>query len=329
MNKYSFKILELISLYKSTSEYYLKAKMVLQDEIVRIELEMDQETYEQIQQFIILEEKARFRISLRPKLDPFQHKYIGVMTKTSKSIVESYHFYCSRKFVSIINQLNLIETTTDLARIKNLKYEIETKKKKTSVKAVKHPPIKVFDRQAIKLLAPYAKPVSVIGLALVLFFITFQSLIPLFADNAIKGIQASVNGQYVMVSEKKSESVKGKIEGDSEFLHQLKERTRDVNGIFEIETTSINSLPEGYAAITIADGPSKYTKEIVDILVAHNVKATFFFTGKNSLLFSEEVQYARNQQMAVGLHSLDHKDQTTISSQEQLEDLQLGIDALT
>src|SRR5690606_30414892 len=316
MNKYSFKILELISVYKSTSEYYLKAKMVLQDEIVRLELEIDQETYEQIQQYIILEEKARYRISLRPKLDPFQQKYIGFMTKTSKSMVESYHFYCSRKFVAIINQLNLMETANDLARIKNVKYEIETTKKKTSVKAVKHTPIKVYNRQAIKLLAPFVRPVSAIGLALFLFFITFQSLIPLFPDNAVKGIRASVNGQPVMASEKKSESVKGKIEVDSEFLHQLKERTREVNGIFEVETTSINSLPECYAAITIDDCPSKYTREIVDILVAHDVKATFFFTGKNSLLFSEEVQYARNQQMAVGLHSLDHKDQTTISSQE-------------
>lgn len=45
------------------------------------------------------------------------------------------------------------------------------------------------------------------------------------------------------------------------------------------ENEFLYSLPKGYVALSFDDGPSKYTKEIVDILVEHKVVATFYSLG--------------------------------------------------
>ncbi|WP_148434602.1 polysaccharide deacetylase family protein [Gracilibacillus massiliensis] len=47
------------------------------------------------------------------------------------------------------------------------------------------------------------------------------------------------------------------------------------------------SLPYGYTTITFSDGPSRYTKEFVVILVEYNTKTTFFFMEKNIYLFGQ------------------------------------------
>ena len=47
---------------------------------------------------------------------------------------------------------------------------------------------------------------------------------------------------------------------------------------------------EKIAYITFDDGPSKYTKQIVDILDENNVKGTFFMLNDNMIVFKNVVQ---------------------------------------
>ncbi|WP_127531311.1 polysaccharide deacetylase family protein [Paenibacillus kobensis] len=72
-------------------------------------------------------------------------------------------------------------------------------------------------------------------------------------------------------------------------------------------------LPNGYVALTFDDGPSAYTKQIVDVLKDEGVAGTFFFVGKNADRFEEEVGYAVEHGMAVGNHSWDHSQLTDLS----------------
>lgn len=46
----------------------------------------------------------------------------------------------------------------------------------------------------------------------------------------------------------------------------------------ELEDRVSYGLPKGKVALTFDDGPSQYTKEIIDILREYNVGATFFFS---------------------------------------------------
>ena len=63
---------------------------------------------------------------------------------------------------------------------------------------------------------------------------------------------------------------------------------------------------EKVAYITIDDGPSKYTNQILDILNDNNVKATFFMLNDNMKLHKDEVKRMVNEGHGVGFHGVSH-----------------------
>lgn len=65
-------------------------------------------------------------------------------------------------------------------------------------------------------------------------------------------------------------------------------------------------IPKGYVALTFDDGPSKYTKHIVDILRKYRVHATFFFQGGYAQGSQYLVKYAAKYNMSVQNHSWTH-----------------------
>ena len=58
--------------------------------------------------------------------------------------------------------------------------------------------------------------------------------------------------------------------------------------------------------LTFDDGPSIYTKEILDILKRYNVKATFFVTGMNTPLYDEYLQKILDDGHSLGIHTYSH-----------------------
>lgn len=59
--------------------------------------------------------------------------------------------------------------------------------------------------------------------------------------------------------------------------------------------------------LTFDDGPSKYTEEILDILDAYDVKATFFVLGKESDYSIELLREIARRGHTIGMHSYSHK----------------------
>lgn len=76
------------------------------------------------------------------------------------------------------------------------------------------------------------------------------------------------------------------------------------------------SLPEGYVALTFDDGPSSYTRQLVDILVKEGVAANFLFIGVNVSRNPGAVRYTDEHGMPVGNHSWDHSDMTANPAEE-------------
>lgn len=70
-------------------------------------------------------------------------------------------------------------------------------------------------------------------------------------------------------------------------------------------------------AITFDDGPSKYTKEIVDILQHYHVGGTFFFVGTQVKRFPEAVKYVSDQGLAIGNHSMTHSNLQKLTAERQ------------
>lgn len=61
------------------------------------------------------------------------------------------------------------------------------------------------------------------------------------------------------------------------------------------------------AYITIDDGPSKYTNQILDILDSNKIKATFFMIDGNMKKRPREVQRISQDGHGVGFHSVSHE----------------------
>ena len=60
-------------------------------------------------------------------------------------------------------------------------------------------------------------------------------------------------------------------------------------------------------ALTFDDGPSEpYTGQVLDILQARGVKATFFLVGENALRFPDSVRREAALGMEIGNHSMTH-----------------------
>lgn len=58
--------------------------------------------------------------------------------------------------------------------------------------------------------------------------------------------------------------------------------------------------------LTFDDGPSIYTKDILDILKRYNVKATFFVTGMNVPQYDEYYQKILDEGHSLGIHTYSH-----------------------
>lgn len=83
---------------------------------------------------------------------------------------------------------------------------------------------------------------------------------------------------------------------------------REVNKIIDSNSKVI--------AITFDDGPSKYTKLIVDLLNEYDANATFFILGNKVSIYGDTLKYLLDSGNEIGNHSFNHKWLTHVSSDE-------------
>lgn len=72
--------------------------------------------------------------------------------------------------------------------------------------------------------------------------------------------------------------------------------------------------------LTFDDGPSTGTDKILDVLKAHDVKATFFINGKTNRLLSDKLKHIANAGHAIGMHSYSHRYNVIYASMENFLD---------
>lgn len=69
-------------------------------------------------------------------------------------------------------------------------------------------------------------------------------------------------------------------------------------------------------ALTYDDGPSKYTKELLDLLKENNSAATFFVLGLQVNKYQDTIVQMVEDGNQIGNHSYDHKRLTTLNDEE-------------
>ena len=82
-------------------------------------------------------------------------------------------------------------------------------------------------------------------------------------------------------------------------------------------------------ALTFDDGPHpRYTNQILDVLGAYGVKATFFEVGENVLYYSETAQRVAREGHEVGNHTFTHGNVGSMDEDTLLRELERCEDAL-
>lgn len=82
--------------------------------------------------------------------------------------------------------------------------------------------------------------------------------------------------------------------------------TEIINEITKTSTKGSGINYDKIAYITIDDGPSKFTNQILDILDKHNVKATFFMINRNMKNYKDIVMRISEEGHGAGFHSVTH-----------------------
>ena len=88
-----------------------------------------------------------------------------------------------------------------------------------------------------------------------------------------------------------------------------------------ITTPKILDATKKVVALTFDDGPSKYTKEILDILKENRAYATFFVIGNKVEIYEETMQQMVLQGNEIGNHSYNHKWLTKLNEEDLKEQI--------
>lgn len=83
--------------------------------------------------------------------------------------------------------------------------------------------------------------------------------------------------------------------------------------VYVYEKKTDISIGDKVIYLTFDDGPSVYTKELLNILKEYNVKATFFVTGNGN---REYIKKAYNEGHSIGIHTYSHVYKNVYASEE-------------
>lgn len=120
--------------------------------------------------------------------------------------------------------------------------------------------------------------------------------------------QNTISHQDFFIEESMVQSVDQKIKIDEGF------QTSPVIAQLEVD----NKI-----ALTFDDGPSKYTREIIEVLDDYNVKATFFLVGSNISGREDVVRLLHEKGHGIGNHTMTHPYLTLFDYEQQRVEITL------
>ncbi len=100
----------------------------------------------------------------------------------------------------------------------------------------------------------------------------------------------------------------------------IKKNIENVTNYIEPNINYID-IEKPVVALTFDDGPSKYTKEILETLKQNNSNATFFVLGNKIDDYSDTIIEMYNMGNEIGNHSYNHRWLTKLSEEEQREQI--------
>lgn len=100
--------------------------------------------------------------------------------------------------------------------------------------------------------------------------------------------------------------------------------SKDLEVVKSYQYKSVSKVidPNGKViALTFDDGPSRYTRLIVDLLNEYGASATFFVLGNKVSIYSDTLKYVLDSGNEIGNHSYSHKWLTHVSEEELISQI--------
>lgn len=321
-------MIELLSLEHKQDGYQIEVGLTRNVGYAKCWVTIDEYTYIQLNLLGPFSQE-RIRLSLYPKWDPFRKSYYSTLIKMNRTFSETLYFACSEYYVSQLLQLKQQNTPPS-------EEEMVVQAVLPSVDA-ERPKDKTKNKRIGQVTLRY------IMFACLIFIFTLrmdgqfmnsaEALEDLpMGDNSDRNLSVPFVPLVRTVSLIQSQLVEPTpqptLQPSPEPSESPVKQTRLYDEIQLDDEQYEYSLPEGYVALSFDDGPSKYTKEIVDILVEHKVAATFLFIGNKVSGNPQAVSYADQHEMSIGSHSWDHSNMTDNGDAENANNLMKANQAL-
>ena len=114
------------------------------------------------------------------------------------------------------------------------------------------------------------------------------------------------------------------ITDDKENKDNEKSLNTDMTGEENSDNKPNNSdeIKKKYVSLTFDDGPSRFTKEIIDLLKKYEYNATFFVLGnKLNVDYTDILKESINNGNEIGIHGFSHKSFTRLKTEALEEEI--------
>ena len=303
------KLLELEAIEKKHDKYFLHLKLSFDQDIQMI-WEIDEFTAENLNRIINFDEGYRYRLSLNGSWDIFQKQHRAILTQTYLDQSKRIHFSCSEDFIDRLTTVRQSQSIQDLDSLQLI--SMDSYREEDNEESL----IQSKEVETKKQNYKFAwSSVAIIG---IIFAISFGLLSHIYA-------KPTVLGDGVL-----AESIKFTNEIKINQKEDLYPMTLSITDIImdsipdepvipsmKLDQAISYSIPKGSVALTFDDGPSKYSREIMDILKEYKVGGTFFFTGRNVIRYPGHIEYINSNGYSIGSHSMNHLSMRTLSYENQ------------
>jgi peptidoglycan-N-acetylglucosamine deacetylase len=311
------RLFEVLTLESDGESFYMLGRAKIKDDSAQFQLQIDKQIYQQLNGHVSSDGHSRCRLSLQSNWDPFLQHHFGKISRFYGQQSDDIYFRFSDDFLNTLTQLKDITELKQLGLIDNLSFMgdscLKTAENKQGSGKL------VFLHTLPFVCHVLAWPVVSGLLFLSAAYAGRHELQPTALNSIVVDDHTSDDIEfYSEIIAEVATYYETPAEGEvpaSEVANEVSVSSPELKN--PVET----GIPEGYVALSFDDGPSKYTKEIIDILSEHQVHATFFFVGKNALKYPDEVKYAILREMSVQNHSWSHRNMKKLPLHEQMEDI--------
>lgn len=299
MSVYRNKLLELIHIHHQDHKYYLQIRLSFDSERDYF-WEIDELTASNLLSQCTTNENYKYRLSFHHSWDSIKQQFVSSLTKTYRDHSEKIPFICTNSYIQSLDSIKAAQSQEQLAAL-NFLTEQNPFQEEEIKETVEIPPPK--------------KQPAFIKLAWAAVFIISILTIGYFS-------LSTMNLSFKEVKPVKAEALNNKDSNKTMIAAVTVEsdQPKDLPNI-QVKKHINSSVPKGSVALTFDDGPTKYTQEIMNILVKEEVGGTFFFLGSKVPLFPDEVTFAHEKGFSIGSHSMHHPDFTKLSYRDQEKEL--------